>query len=140
MSKTEPITELSQNEQISQRKEKLAVLRKQGQAFPNDFKPNAAIQELHNIYGNKDHDSLEIEKKEAKVAGRMMTKRIMGKASFIHIQDNTGRIQLYLKQDDLPQIYEQFKTWDLGDIVGVEGALFKTKTGELTIKVNNIRL
>ncbi len=76
-----------------------------------------------------------------KVAGRIMLRRLMGKASFTHIQDMSGRIQLYIRQDDVtPEVYEEFKQWDLGDIIGVEGHLFKTKTGELSVKVQKIQL
>lgn len=136
----ENIVELDQNEQISQRKEKLNALRKLGQAFPNNFKPDVHIAELHHLYAHKDHDTLENEKCVVKIAGRIMTRRIMGKASFVHIQDGTGRIQLYIKQEDNPEIYEQFKSWDLGDIIAAIGTVFKTKTGELTVKTNNIQL
>lgn len=141
MSQQETVeTTLSLNEQLAQRKEKLLALRKKAQAFPNNFKPENNLSELQKNYNQKTHDDLEKENIAVKVAGRIMTRRIMGKASFITIQDGTGQIQLYLKQQDLPDFYEQFKDWDLGDIVGVTGHLFKTKTGELTIKVEYISL
>lgn len=142
MPQIEPTTlELSPNEQIAQRKEKLAQLRKQGNPFPNDFRPDAEIIDLQMKYENKNHDELETLHKTVKIAGRIMTRRIMGKASFVTIQNGARKIQLYLKQDSLsPEVYEKFKTWDLGDIVGVEGVLFKTKTNELTVKVDKIRL
>lgn len=140
MTNTETTSPIDTNEQISQRKQKLTAIRKQGQAFPNDFIPDVQVEQLHRLYGEKDHDTLAAESKAVKVAGRIMTRRLMGKASFIHIQDSTGRIQLYFKQEDAPELYEAFKDWDLGDIVGVEGVLFKTKTNELTIKVSTIRL
>ena len=74
-----------------------------------------------------------------KVAGRLMAKRIMGKASFAQLQDMSGRIQLFLQRDTLPEgIYQDFKGWDIGDIVGADGVLFKTKTGELSVKTESI--
>ncbi len=70
---------------------------------------------------------------KARLAGRIVLRRIMGKASFFHIQDVSGRIQIYIRPMIYPKLYEQFKHWDLGDIVGVQGELFKTNTGELTL-------
>jgi lysyl-tRNA synthetase class 2 len=132
---------LTENEQIANRKEKLKSLREKGNPYPNDFQPNALAKEIHKLYANKDQDTLANNPVNVKVAGRIMTCRIMGKASFMHIQDRSGRIQLYLRQDDLPKnAYEEFKHWDLGDIVGAEGIVFKTKTGELSVKLNKIRL
>lgn len=133
-------TILSANEQLALRKEKLSALRKKTQAFPNNFKPNFSLKELRQKYADKNHDELEKEYISVRVAGRIMTCRIMGKASFATIQDGSDQIQLYLKQQDFPEIYEEFKGWDLGDIVGVEGVLFKTKTNELTVKVEKIYL
>src|SRR5262245_13339753 len=122
------------NEQIAQRRAKLKQLRAQANPFPNDFHKDAFAGDLHAAYSNKTEAELTAQNHRVTVAGRIMTRRIMGKASFVHIQDMTGQIQLYLKQDVLPQgEYEQFKSWDLGDIIGVEGVLFKTKMGELTV-------
>lgn len=135
------VTALDENQQIAQRKMKLAVMRKQGQAYPNDFRPDALAAEIAKLYTDKNHEELEADPIRVKLAGRIMTRRLMGKASFVHIQDMSGRIQLYLRQDDLqPGAYEDFKEWDLGDIIGVEGVVFRTKTGELSVKVSNIRL
>lgn len=129
------------NDQYEQRKAKLTELRKKGNPFPNTFHRDALAAELHQAYDAHDHDALEALAKPVKVAGRIMLRRLMGKASFIHIQDMTGRIQAYLRLEDLPENnYEEFKRWDLGDIVGVEGTLFKTKTGELSIKAHRIEL
>lgn len=132
---------LEENEQISQRKNKLATLRERGNAFPNDFRRDSTAAALHALYSDKDHDYLAANPIKVKVAGRMMTRRVMGKASFVHLLDMSGQIQVYVRRDDLSEgMYESFKEWDLGDILGVEGALFKTKTGELSIKAENIRL
>jgi lysyl-tRNA synthetase class 2 len=132
---------LDQNEQIKQRKEKLAHLRQTGQAYPNDFTRSVLAKVLHDEYDAFEPEILTEKKIIAKMAGRMMTRRIMGKASFVTIQDMSGQIQLYLSKNELPEeIYENFKSWDLGDILGVEGEVFKTKTGELTIKVSELRL
>ncbi|SMF94464.1 lysyl-tRNA synthetase, class II [Methylomagnum ishizawai] len=129
------------NRLIAQRREKLAAIREQGVAFPNDFRRDALAQELHAQFGEETAEHLEALALPAKLAGRLMAKRIMGKASFAHLQDMSGRIQIFLQRDGLPEgAYEAFKGWDLGDIVGVEGTLFKTKTGELSLKAHNIRL
>ncbi len=135
----EPVVD--ENEQIAQRKLKLDKLRQAGQAYPNDFKRDHLAADLLSSYGNVSNDTLESQPTSVLIAGRMMTRRVMGKASFAHLQDMSGRIQLYAARDHLPEgVYEEFKTWDLGDILGVKGELFKTKTGELTIKVSDIRL
>lgn len=140
-----PIAEINsfetEHELIIQRKTKLAQWREVGTAFPNDFKRGIYAQTLHDDYDEKTNEELEKIPTQFKVAGRMMLQRIMGKASFITLQDMTGRIQLYVRKDNLPEgVYEQFKHWDLGDIIGAEGTLFKTKTGELSIIANHIRL
>ena len=129
-----------QNSIIQLRKEKLVKLRENGQAFPNDVHRDALAADLHGLYGNRSPESLEQEKVKVKVAGRMMAKRIMGKASFTHIQDSSGRLQLFLQKDALGDSYEDFKTWDLGDIVAAEGEMFKTKTGELSLRAIKVRL
>jgi len=135
---------LEQTEQvdlIAQRKSKLDELRKQGNAYPNNFRRENLAQDLHEKYQEKSHDELEASAVPVKVAGRIMLRRLMGKASFIHIQDSSGRIQAYLRENDLPEgVYESFKHWDIGDIVGIEGVLFKTKTGELSVKAQRIQL
>lgn len=132
---------LDENELIAQRKQKLNDLRSQGNAYPNTFKRHNISSELHKEYDQFDHDTLEAKNIQASIAGRIMTRRLMGKASFITLQDMGGRIQLYLRNEDVsPEMYEAFKSWDLGDIIGAEGTLFKTKTGELTLKVTHITL
>ncbi len=131
----------NENEQIVQRRRKLAALREAANPFPNDFRRNVVAGELIAEYGDKDNAALEANPVRVKVAGRMMTRRVMGKAGFIHLQDMSGQIQLYLQREALPDgRYEEFKKWDIGDIIGAEGVLFKTKTGELTVKVDDIRL
>ena len=129
-----------ENEQIALRRAKLAELRQKGGAFPNDFKRNVVAGELHAEYDGKDSAWFDANAVRVKVAGRMMAMRVMGKASFCHLQDMSGRIQCYLQRDVLAEKYDEFKKWDLGDIVGVEGALFKTKTGELSVKADDVRL
>jgi lysyl-tRNA synthetase class 2 len=138
-----PETQLDENEQIQIRRQKLATLRKeQKNAFPNDFKRTHVSACLHSEFGEKTHDELEQNPVTVKIAGRMMLRRLMGKASFCQLQDMGGQIQAYVKSDALenPETYEEFKHWDIGDILGVEGVLFKTKTGELSIRANTIRL
>jgi len=133
--------ELDENAIIAQRRAKLAELRQHGNAFPNNFKRDTLLAELHQQYDTLDHDQLDNKKIPVKVAGRIMTRRLMGKASFVHLQDMSGRMQLYLRKEALPDgVYEKFKHWDLGDIVAAEGVLFKTKTGELSIKVHQLQL
>lgn len=131
-----------ENEQIAQRRAKLNKLREDGQAFPNDFRRDAMAADLHAQHDESAGETLEAQSNRVSVAGRMMSRRIMGKASFAHIQDMSGRIQLFVQRDSLPEGFynEQFKKWDIGDIIGVKGELFKTKTGELTIRVDKIRL
>jgi len=135
----EPIDE---NKLIAQRREKLSAMRENGNAFPNDFRRDCLASECHLEYGDKSKEELEALSVNVKVAGRMMAKRLMGKASFTQLQDMSGKIQLFLQRDALPEgVYnEGFKKWDVGDIVGAEGILFKTKTGELSVKVSDIRL
>ena len=132
-----------ENRLIAQRREKLQRIRERGIAFPNDFRRNVVAGELHAEYGGKSAEELEQLGLRVKVAGRLMSRRIMGKASFAHLQDMSGRIQLFVQRDALPEgVYnEQFKKeFDIGDIIGAEGVLFKTRTGELSIRVDDIRL
>ncbi|MDR2851726.1 MAG: lysine--tRNA ligase [Burkholderiaceae bacterium] len=134
------------NQLIAERREKLKALRQaqaqgQGPAFPNDFKPADHTGALLARYGGHSAESLEAQPVTTRVAGRMMLKRVMGKASFATLQDASGRIQLYVQRDLIGDAaYARFKHWDLGDIVGAEGAVFKTRTGELSIKVTALRL
>jgi len=129
------------NEQLQQRRSKLEKLRATGNAYPNDFKRDITSSCLHREFDNKTPEELVEQKPRAKIAGRLMTRRIMGKASFINLQDMSGTIQVYIKRDLLAEgVYDEFKHWDIGDLIGVDGFLFKTKTGELTLEATNIRL
>jgi len=133
--------EVDEHALIAQRRAKLAELREQGIAFPNDFRRNVTVGELHAEYGDKDNDTLLANPVRVRVAGRMMLKRVMGKLSFAHIQDMSGKIQLWIERDMLPEgDYQKFKGWDIGDIVGAEGVMIKTKKGELSVKVDSLRL
>jgi len=130
-----------ENKLIAQRREKLTELRKLGPAFPNDFTPANAASELIDEHGLRDKDFFEDETVPASVAGRMVSKRIMGKASFFQLQDTTGKMQVFVQIAGIgEEAYASFKQFDVGDIVAVEGRLFKTKVGELTIKADSIRL
>ena len=139
---TEVLSKEDENKLIAQRREKLQQMREQGNAFPNDFRRDSLAAELHAEYGDKTAEELEQLQVPVKVAGRMMAKRIMGKASFAQLQDMSGRMQLFLQRDNLPdEVYNSgFKKWDVGDIIGAEGHMFKTKTGELSIKLVDIKL
>lgn len=130
-----------ENRLIAQRREKLAEIRQQGNAFPNDFRRNVMNAELAVEYENTDAETLKADTRRVKIAGRMMTKRVMGKASFATIRDMSGDMQLYVKRDDLPEgVYAEFKRWDLGDIIAAEGTMFRTQKGELSVLVDEIRL
>ena len=140
-----------ENQLISERRDKLRALRDAqaaggGVAFPNNFKPAHKAAQLHLEHSEATNESLETAPVNVSVAGRMMLKRVMGKASFATVQDGSlgevgGRIQLYVTRDALGEdLYAAFKHWDLGDIVGAEGTLMKTKTGELSVKVTSLRL
>jgi lysyl-tRNA synthetase class 2 len=126
------------NKLTEERRQKLATLRAKGVAFPNDFRKQHDAARLHAAFGGRTKEDLEKERPPAVVAGRMMLKRVMGKASFATLQDGTGRIQIYVVNE--LENYEAFKHWDLGDIVGVEGWLFRTMKGELTLHATKIRL
>ncbi|MDY6942403.1 MAG: lysine--tRNA ligase [Pseudomonadota bacterium] len=137
------MTQESQDENslIAQRRLKLQQWRENGQAFPNDFERNALSGDLLRRYGSLENAELEADPVQVRVAGRIMAKRVMGRSSFVHVQDMAGRIQLFFQQNALGEaVYRDFKTWDMGDIVGAEGTLFKTKTGELSIRVSQARL
>jgi lysyl-tRNA synthetase class 2 len=132
---------VAENKLIAQRRAKLQALRDQGIAFPTDFRRTTLAGELHTRYDDTDNELLETNPCRVSVAGRMMAKRIMGRASFARLQDMSGSIQLFLQRPVLgAECYEDFKSWDVGDIVGVEGTVFKTKTGELSVKVQTLRL
>jgi len=135
-----------ENQLIAERREKLKAIRKgqaegKGVAFPNDFKPSDHAAPLLATHGEKAPELLASEATPAKIAGRMMLKRVMGKASFATLQDSTGRIQVYVTRDDVgEEAYAAFRHWDLGDIVAAEGKVFKTRTGELSIHASSVRL
>lgn len=122
------------------RREKLKKLRGNGFCYPNDFRRNTCAQQILDIHGSEEAEALLTKEVKASLAGRIVTKRIMGKASFIHIRDVSGKIQVYLKQDELGSDYDRFLDWDLGDIIGVKGIVFKTKTGEISVKAESIQL
>lgn len=130
------------NNELQSRREKLASLRQRGNPFPNDFRRDQTSEQLHQQYGDKTQQELEQLAIEVSIAGRMMTRRVMGKASFATLQDGAGRIQIYVSRDDLAEGYYNghFKKWDLGDIVGARGRLFKTRTGELSVHCHQLQL
>ncbi|HPF59320.1 MAG TPA: lysine--tRNA ligase [Candidatus Competibacteraceae bacterium] len=143
MSETTGFSTLSidENKLIALRRQKLHELRQQGNAYPTDFRRDTLAAELHIAYGGKDNAELEAGSHRVRISGRMLAQRIMGKASFVRLRDQSGDIQLFVQKSALPEgRYEAFKTWDLGDILGAEGVVFKTKTGELSIKVDTLRL
>ncbi len=130
-----------ENQIVAERRAKLQALRSQGVAFPNDFRRTHLAGELQAQFADTPNEKLEAAQTKVTVAGRMMLKRVMGKASFATIQDMSGRMQLYVTRDELGEpLYEQFKHWDLGDILGAQGTLFRTRTGELSVKVSRLRL
>jgi lysyl-tRNA synthetase class 2 len=129
-----------ENHLIAERRAKLARLRERGIAFPNDFRRNALAADLLNAYGDKSAAALDAAPVRVSVAGRMRAKRVMGKASFAKIEDGSGAIQIFLQQSALEGAYDEFKSWDVGDILGVEGTLFRTKTDELSVRVARIVL
>ena len=132
-----------ENQLIAERRAKLKALREKGVAFPNDFKRADYAGELQAEYADKERwtaEALEALGRHVQIAGRMLLKRVMGKASFVQIQDMSGRIQLYLTANDLGESYDAFKGWDIGDIVGAAGTLTRTKTGELSVKAGSLRL
>ena len=136
-----PTEAVDTNQIIEERRSKLSKLREIGNAFPNDFEREDMAQALHNQHGDKDKETLEELQVRATVAGRIMLKRVMGKASFATIQDMSGQVQLYINNAGIgEEEHAAFKHWDLGDIVGASGILFKTKTGELSIRVSSLRL
>jgi len=130
-----------ENHLIAERRQKLARLREQGPAFPNDFTPTHRAAALHALYDEQSKEQLAEHDHPATIAGRMMLKRVMGKASFATIQDSTGRIQIYLDKGTLgEELYDAFKHWDLGDILAVSGVIFKTNKGELSVHAHSVRM
>lgn len=135
------IPQLDENHLIAERRTKLAGLRTQGIAFPNDFTPEHRASSLHARFGEQDQATLASSAQPVSVAGRMMLKRVMGKASFATLQDSTGRIQIYLERSSLgEEIYDAFKHWDIGDIIAIQGFIFKTNKGELSIHATQARV
>jgi len=135
------LTVEDENRYIAQRREKLALLREQGQAYPNHFRRSDFAQDLHEQYASLSREALEQDPVSISLAGRMMFKRVMGKASFAQLQDMSGAIQIFVQRDAIGESdYESFKHSDIGDIYGATGVLFQTKTGELTIKVKTLEL
>jgi len=129
-----------ENKLIAERRAKLDQLRQGGEAFPNDFRRDALAGELHGSFGERSGEWLDANPTRVKVGGRLLFRRVMGKASFAKIGDRTGQIQLHLQQETLGSGYETFKGWDIGDIIGASGVLFRTKTGELSVRVESLEL
>jgi len=137
---TDERTEVEVNHLIAERRAKLERLRERGNAFPNDFRRDSTAEELHVGYDGHPPEWFDAHPTLVTIAGRMMFKRVMGKASFAKLKDRTGLMQVFLQQEALGVTYEEFKGWDVGDILGAEGTLFKTKTGELSVRVERLRL
>jgi len=133
--------EPDENRLIAERRTKLAALREAGQAYPNDFRKDTTAAQLHDRFGDSDADALEGVEDVFSVAGRMMAKRVMGKIAFVRLQDRSGAIQLMLQRDELPEgVFQQFKHWDVGDIIGGTGCIVRTQKGELSVRLQSLRL
>jgi lysyl-tRNA synthetase class 2 len=129
-----------ENHLIAERRAKLARLRERGIAFPNDFRRDALAADIITAYGGKSAEALDAAAVRVKVAGRMRAKRVMGKASFARLEDSSGALQVFLQQQALGEVYDEFKGWDVGDVIGAEGTLFRTKTNELSVRVERLVL
>jgi lysyl-tRNA synthetase class 2 len=129
-----------ENHLIAERRAKLARLRERGIAFPNGFRRNALAGDLLTAYDAKPSEALDAEPIRVSVAGRMRAKRVMGKASFAKLEDSSGAIQIFLQQSALGDVYDEFKGWDVGDVIGAEGVLFRTRTNELSVRVDKLLL
>ncbi|WP_329743094.1 lysine--tRNA ligase [Dyella sp. A6] len=143
MSEANDIQPIDENKLIAERREKLKSLRGQGIAYPNDFRVDSFAGDLQAAYADRDAhtaEAIESAQQRVKVAGRIVLKRVQGKVSFVQMQDMTGRIQLFIHAGTVGDVYEAFKGWDMGDIIGAEGVLMRTKTGELSVKVDALRL
>ena len=138
---TPATAEVDENHIIAERRAKLAEWKATGKAYPNDFSRENTAGKITELYSDKTGEELEAAPVEVKIAGRIMLKRVMGKAAFITISDVSGRIQLYVARDKVgEETYTAFKRWDIGDIIGAIGTVFRTKTGELTVQCSEIRL
>src|SRR5882724_7661402 len=131
---------IDENKLIAERRQKLASIREKRNAFPNGFRRDALAEQLHVGYDARDSAWFEANAVRVKIAGRMIAKRGQGKVSFVNVQDRSGSIQLFVQANAVGETYDEFKTWDVGDIVAAEGPLFKTKTGELSVKVERLEL
>jgi len=132
---------MSEEDLIQERRNKLTAIRSSGNAYPNTFHRDSLAGDLHDRYEDKSKEELESLGHRVSIAGRLMTRRVMGKAAFAHIQDMSGQIQIYARRDDLQEgVYSAFKHWDTGDIVGAGGVLMKTNKGELSVQVDNLQL
>ncbi len=132
-----------ENKLIAERRAKLTALRGQGIAYPNDFRRADYSGDLQDAYADAEQwtaEALDAKAHRVAVAGRLLLKRVMGKASFVQIQDESGRLQLYLQANSLGETYDAFKGWDVGDIIAAEGVLTRTRTGELSVKADTLRL
>jgi lysyl-tRNA synthetase, class II len=138
---TDPTPPIDENKLIAERRAKLDRLRSASATpFPNDFRRDALADQLLTAYGDRASEWFDQHTIRVKVGGRMVAKRVMGKASFAKIMDRSGQIQLFAQSEPLGEAYEEFKSWDVGDVIGAEGVLFKTKTGELSVRVDKLRL
>jgi lysyl-tRNA synthetase, class II len=131
---------IDENKLIAERRAKLDSLRTAGVAFPNDFRRDALADQLLTAYGERAPEWFDNNEVRVKVGGRMMIKRVQGKTSFAKIADRTGVLQLFIQSERVGVLYEEFKGWDVGDVIAAEGPLFKTRTGELSVKVDRLRL
>src|SRR6202049_4840878 len=123
---------------IAESRAKLAKLRERGNAFPNGFRRDALAADLATAYAGKSAEAIDAAAIRIKGAGRMRAKRVMGKASFAKLEDSSGAIQIFLQQQALGPAYDEFKGWDIGDVIGTEGTLFRTKTGELSVRARQV--
>ncbi|MEI8299647.1 MAG: lysine--tRNA ligase [Pseudomonadota bacterium] len=135
-----PAAPADDNKLIAGRRQKLAALREAGNPFPNDFRRDAHAGDLAVSFGEKPAEWFDAHPIKVRVAGRMLAKRDMGKSSFVRLVDGSGEIQLFLQANLLGDTYAAFKTWDVGDLVGAEGQLMRTRTGELSVRAEGLRL
>jgi lysyl-tRNA synthetase class 2 len=134
-------TALDENRLIAERREKLHALKAQTIAYPNDFQPNTNAATLHQRFANDDAETLALVDEGFALAGRMLAKRVMGKIAFVKVQDGSGSMQFVVQRDNLPEgLYQQFKQWDIGDIIAASGSIFRTQKGELSVKPTELRL